>query len=199
MHYRRLRLHGDPLGGGPFMDAPPPRVCDLKGCSRPHFAKGYCHGHYMRLQDHGDPLGGRSSSVLGIEVERTCTADDCDQEAQCEDLCWAHYNRKRYADPEYRENWKRWTQDRRARKQAAFVESFAPAAIFRRDGWRCGICGQHIDKRLKHPHPRSASIDHVIPLSKDGEHSRANVQAAHLDCNLRKSNRAAGEQLRIIG
>lgn len=36
-------------------------------------------------------------------------------------------------------------------------------------------------------------------LSKGGEHAMANVQLAHLDCNMRKGNRSAGEQFRLIG
>jgi 5-methylcytosine-specific restriction endonuclease McrA len=35
----------------------------------------------------------------------------------------------------------------------------------------------------------SASVDHIIPLVLGGEHSMANVQAAHLVCNLRKGDR----------
>ncbi len=36
------------------------------------------------------------------------------------------------------------------------------------------------------PDPKSASIDHVVPWSRGGAHTRGNVQAACLDCNLRK-------------
>jgi 5-methylcytosine-specific restriction endonuclease McrA len=44
------------------------------------------------------------------------------------------------------------------------------------------------------------SLDHVIPLSLGGDHSMANTQAAHLDCNTRKQAGSLGpEQLRLIG
>ena len=70
--------------------------------------------------------------------------------------------------------------------------------IFERDGWVCGVCGQKINKRLKHPNPRSKSIDHIAPLSKGGADAPINVQAAHLRCNLSK-NAGGGGQLRLMG
>ncbi len=72
------------------------------------------------------------------------------------------------------------------------VHSAPPAPeVFERDGWVCGICGQLIDPVLKWPEPRSASLDHVLPLAAGGEHTRANTQAAHLICNIRKGARTS--------
>ena len=70
--------------------------------------------------------------------------------------------------------------------------------IFERDGWICGICGRKINKRLKWPHPRSKSLDHIVPLSKGGNDAPGNVQAAHLRCNLGKRAKNIG-QLRLFG
>jgi 5-methylcytosine-specific restriction endonuclease McrA len=49
----------------------------------------------------------------------------------------------------------------------------------------CGICTEFIDGDYH--------IDHIIPLSKGGEHSVANLQLAHPFCNRSKSNRLPGE------
>lgn len=86
---------------------------------------------------------------------------------------------------------------RRARRRGVGFETFGPKEIFERDGWRCGICRKRIAKRLRHPNPMSASLDHKVPLSKGGHHSRSNVQASHLRCNLRKRTAVAplGEQI----
>lgn len=79
---------------------------------------------------------------------------------------------------------------RRARKIGATVgEPFTNGEIFERDGWRCGLCGDGIDQARAWPDPGSASLDHVLPLSKGGAHSRENVQASHLGCNVSKNNR----------
>jgi 5-methylcytosine-specific restriction endonuclease McrA len=78
--------------------------------------------------------------------------------------------------------------------KAAIVETFSPMEIFERDGWRCGICSELLDPSAFFPHPQSPSIDHIVPLSKGGEHSRANVRAAHLRCNVRRGNRAPSSE-----
>ncbi|MBQ6035761.1 MAG: HNH endonuclease [Lachnospiraceae bacterium] len=54
----------------------------------------------------------------------------------------------------------------------------------------CGICGQPVDKSLKTPHPLSATVDHIIPVSKGGHPSDlANLQIAHRWCNRWKSDK----------
>lgn len=72
---------------------------------------------------------------------------------------------------------------RRARMWGVEHERFKPSDIFDRDGWTCGICGDPIDRTLKHPHPMSVSLDHIVALCCGGPHTKANVQAAHLTCN----------------
>ena len=77
----------------------------------------------------------------------------------------------------------------RARKRGGEVEKFTDREIFDRDHWVCGICEEDIDRSLSHPHPRSVSLDHIVPVAKGGGHTRANVRAAHLRCNQVKSDK----------
>ena len=54
----------------------------------------------------------------------------------------------------------------------------------------CGICGHLVDFSLKSPHPMSASIDHIIPVSKNGHPSdMSNLQLAHRACNRQKADK----------
>lgn len=54
----------------------------------------------------------------------------------------------------------------------------------------CAICGQTVDKNLKFPHPMSATVDHIIPVSKGGHPSDIeNLQLAHFFCNRQKSDK----------
>jgi 5-methylcytosine-specific restriction endonuclease McrA len=69
--------------------------------------------------------------------------------------------------------------NRRARKLNAFVEAVNRQAVFERDEGLCGICQEAVD-------PQNWHLDHIIPLSKGGEHSYANVQVTHPRCNQRK-------------
>ncbi len=55
-------------------------------------------------------------------------------------------------------------------------------AVFARDGWACQYCGSPAE-----------NLDHVIPRSRDGEHSWDNVVAACRRCNSKKENRRPEE------
>lgn len=89
---------------------------------------------------------------------------------------------------------------RRARLAEVESEPYSLAEIAERDGFRCGICGRKVDMNLKYPHPRSASVDHIIPLSHpDGTDMRVNVRLAHLGENAARGNRAGWEQQLLIG
>lgn len=61
--------------------------------------------------------------------------------------------------------------------------------LFNRDQWRCGICGLAIDRFLSWPDLGSASVDHITPVATGGDvWDESNLQAAHLGCNIRKSD-----------
>lgn len=87
---------------------------------------------------------------------------------------------------------------RRAISRSAVAEKFRAAEIFERDRWRCGLCGERVRRKRKWPHPESASLDHIVPISEGGQHVRANVQLAHFRCNGRKGA-GAGGQMRLFG
>jgi len=93
----------------------------------------------------------------------------------------------------------RWRQQNHLRNsRTAGAEKFEAVEIFERDGWCCGLCGGKVNKRLRYPHPRSATLDHIVPLSKGGGHSRANTHCAHFVCNVKKQA-GPGGQLRLFG
>lgn len=82
-----------------------------------------------------------------------------------------------------------WVQLRRTLVHEGPWEEFERIEIFLRDAWTCGLCNKSIDPKLAWPNPWSASLDHIVPLSRGGFHTRANCQAAHLRCNISKGNR----------
>ncbi len=69
---------------------------------------------------------------------------------------------------------------RRARQMAMFIEHIDPSTVFDRDAGVCGICHEAVERN------QQWEIDHIVPLSKGGAHSYANVQLAHIRCNRRK-------------
>ena len=54
----------------------------------------------------------------------------------------------------------------------------------------CAICGRPVNFDLKFPDPWSATVDHIIPISKGGNPADiANMQLAHLQCNRLKASK----------
>jgi hypothetical protein len=86
----------------------------------------------------------------------------------------------------------------RRQRRAETWDGVTNAEILERDRWRCGICGKVIGKKFKWPHPRSASIDHIVPISEGGEDTAGNKRAAHLACNGGRCNRGGGEQAALF-
>lgn len=74
-------------------------------------------------------------------------------------------------------------------------EDIDPLVVFERDHWLCGICGNPINRRLRYPAWKCATIDHVVPICQALAggwpihliHTYENVQAAHRRCNELKS------------
>lgn len=88
---------------------------------------------------------------------------------------------------------------RRMLKAETRLETSPPTEIFERDQWICGICKRPVDPTLSWPDPQSATLDHIVPISEGGEHTRANCRLAHLRCNSARRDRGGGEQLALIG
>lgn len=86
---------------------------------------------------------------------------------------------------------------RRAAERGADAERFDPFEIFDRDGWRCHLCGCRTPRSLRGTYQdRAPELDHIIPLSVGGKHTRANTACSCRKCNHAKGNRPLG-QLRL--
>lgn len=70
---------------------------------------------------------------------------------------------------------------RAARLKNARIEKVSYRRVLERDGMHCYLCGGDVTKE-------TLSFDHVIPLSKRGEHSEMNLKVAHRRCNSRKND-----------
>lgn len=98
-----------------------------------------------------------------------------------------------------RANLRKKTQMRRARMRGVDVEPIDRDVVGERDGWKCGVCHRKVDRSLIYPNPRSASLDHIVPLSQHGKHVYSNVRITHLTCNTARGNRGGDEQLMLVG
>lgn len=81
------------------------------------------------------------------------------------------------------------TQRSRLRQRLVSAPYIDWRQIADRDNWKCGICGELVTLDSKPREPSYPSVDHIIPLAQDGEHTESNVQLAHTGCNARKRDR----------
>lgn len=61
-------------------------------------------------------------------------------------------------------------------------------AILERDGFTCQLCGNGGLRRFGKGHPRTAEIDHLVPLSRGGQTHAANLRTLCRRCNRCRSN-----------
>jgi endogenous inhibitor of DNA gyrase (YacG/DUF329 family) len=85
-------------------------------------------------------------------------------------------------------DWARRAADRAREAGASVIEIFDRPTVFERDDWTCYLCGRQVDTEASPFDPASPTVDHVVPLSKGGEHSLANVRTACLHCNSAKQD-----------
>lgn len=91
------------------------------------------------------------------------------------------------AHPERRlEAARRSKYKRRAALLSKVIETVDRDLIFVRDHGTCGICHKRVGQK-------EISLDHIVPLSRGGDHSYQNIQLAHLICNKSRNNRGASQ------
>lgn len=80
---------------------------------------------------------------------------------------------------------------RRAKLAGVRVEKFSRREIIARDRSTCYLCGERVAADEIH-------LDHVVPLSRGGDHSRANVRVACGTCNIAKGTLTEDEFRAIL-
>lgn len=93
-------------------------------------------------------------------------------------LAWSRANRDKIAEIRRR---------REARKKGATqIEQFTRQQVWAKCEGICGICKAPANQDDWH-------VDHIIPLSRGGQHTLNNVQVSHPRCNLSKYNKLLTE------
>lgn len=86
------------------------------------------------------------------------------------------------------------THRRRAKRFGRVYQPVDRIAVFERDGWRCKLCGIATPREKLGTREHDApELDHVVPLSRGGDHTYENTQCACHDCNLFKGDRTKAE------
>ena len=119
---------------------------------------------------------------------------------------WQAANAERLREYRRRRNklskpWRRWRQENpeaareavrryQARKAGASTEKVSYLMVALRDGWVCHLCRKDIERRRGRD---GVHFDHVVPLSRGGQHTEGNIRVSHAECNLRKGARLLRE------
>lgn len=74
------------------------------------------------------------------------------------------------------------------RKIYAEGDDIDACVLFELYSWTCYICKKPIDRYLRYPNYRAATIEHILPLCAGGSHTWDNVVPAHAVCNFRKGD-----------
>lgn len=189
-HYNRNMRHGSPTGGGPERGKQDDE-CKVLGCAKKPKARNLCPTHWKQWRSIVDPTYKEKRKA---EWERWY-ADNRERVA-ANNARYSAANRS-HKNAQLRE-WKAenpwhgsfYSYTKRRRKYGhpdLIVDMVDPNVVFARDNGFCMICGELIDRTIPFPEPWSFTIDHVIPVVNPvSEHSYANTQASHWDCNRRK-------------
>lgn len=110
--------------------------------------------------------------------------------------------KKTYADPSLEGVYENASYDqtmrglREERKRNGRCENIDLGELIERDNSTCYICGGKVSARRTagkdgkwRIDPKYPTMDHVVPLSRDGEHVWDNVKLAHWECNRRKGGK----------
>lgn len=121
----------------------------------------------------------RSCLVCGVDF--SAKADP--RNVYCSRACLER--RRNKARRAYLNHWNRV----RSGKIAEAPVKIDPVSVFARDNWTCWLCHSPVSRTAAAPHPRSATVDHVVPVSKGGSNDAGNLRCAHWSCNVTRNNR----------
>lgn len=163
-----------------------PGICSVDGCDRGAKTNGMCKNHAEHARRASLPFV--ACSEPGCEKDRRYgTAGRCGMHSR-------RFGRHGTTDESglsrrpdgtsgTRQELRRsYEGTRRARKAAAFVEHVDLATVWERDDGICHICRQPADRS-------DWQLEHVVPITKGGQHSYANTAVSHPICNRKKGAR----------
>lgn len=164
----------------------PTKHCTRADCERPLRARGLCSTHYN--QEHQPDRHAPKPTACAVCSRPIQRSPNSDRTPACSTDCRRALQVGADAP---RTNKYRWsiTAAHRARNAGArVIDYFERHEVFERDAYTCYLCGRHVDQDASPFDPTSPTVDHVIPLSRGGDHTLANARTACLGCNSAKQD-----------
>lgn len=117
-----------------------------------------------------------------------CYADMCSSE--CRESRKREVKKRNHKIAKYR---------RRAMLKRVRFDRFDPHDVFKRDSYKCQHCKRKTKPNADVNHPLYPNLDHIIPVSKGGGHTKKNTQCLCRKCNIDKSDKEYPDQLLLVG
>lgn len=112
------------------------RYCDVEGCEKRHYGRGFCAVHYQRFRKHGDPMGS------AYAPKPACSVDGCEVISYKKGMCNPHYIRnRRHGDPHAMKYQRKPSPD-----------ATCTADQCKRPWLARGLCKLHYDRKYGKPH-----------------------------------------------
>lgn len=178
--------------------------CDVEFVAGNRGGKKFCSESCRLAQSQIDAeaarqaaLGARACARCDMPIPLDFRADARYCSVGCQQASWYDDNsamlRKR-AGAWKKANWALALEyEHRRRAVTRSGVTMSRVELMERDSYECYICGELVDADLRHPDPRSSSLDHKIPISRGGAHSNENTAIVHLRCNLVKGTKTPDE------
>ena len=83
------------------------------------------------------------------------------------------------------------------KRNSSYHEPYTLEEVFEKYGTDCYLCGREIDLAISRLEPEGLNIEHVVPRSKGGPDTLANVRPSHRKCNLDKGTELWDNQLQV--
>ena len=174
---------------------PAKRICAYCGTS---FESPYPHKKYCSKECcYAANLKQKRDQWAAKYVPRTHTCKECGavfttecgnkHSVFCSTHCASVNERHREHATERHRHAKRISKKVRKKLLSRCQSEVSYAELYTRDAGCCQICGLPVHSEKGVDDYWDGTIDHILPLSKGGEHSMSNCQLAHRVCNSLKN------------
>lgn len=172
---------------GASIDSPKVAYCSRKCHKRSDYIK---RRESIRARERSKTLRANPPVIACETCSRPFAAKRC-KSRFCRPACFWKWFRQQ---PVRRVQSRLHNRKRHAAKAGVRVELVDPSIVFARDEWTCQLCGRKTPQSLAGSRHRLApTLDHIVPISRGGEHSYRNCQCACLICNIKKHTRVIGQ------